>query len=119
MSLPLHTLSQLAANAHMWLTPVRAHVIAAAQFANVPNPPPASPGPASGAVTTLLAWLKWLALAACAASAIAAGGMIAVGSVTRRSELAARGKAGLVWSVIGAIVVGVGIPLVNHAFKLG
>jgi hypothetical protein len=119
MSLPLHTLSQLTASAQYWLAPVRAHAIIAAQFANVPNPPPASPGPGSGAVTTLLAWLKWLALAACAASAIAAGGMIAVGGVTRRSELAARGKAGLVWSVLGAIVVAVGIPLVNRAFRLG
>jgi hypothetical protein len=120
MSLPLLTLSQLTANAHHWLGPVRAHAInTAAQFTNVPNPPPASPGPGSGAITTLLAWLKWLALAACAASAIAAGGMIAVGSVTRRSELAARGKAGLVWSVLGAIVVAVGIPLVNRAFRLG
>jgi hypothetical protein len=85
----------------------------------VPNPPPASPGPGSGAIATLLGWLKWLALAACAASAVAAGGMIAVGGVTRRSELAARGKTGLVWSVVGAIVVAVGIPLVNHAFRIG
>lgn len=102
----LHLLPQLAASAHSWL-------------ADVPNPPPAIPGPGAGAVATLLAWAKWLALAACAASAVAAGGMIAVGSVTRRSELAARGKAGLVWSVVGAIVVAVGIPLVNHAFRLG
>jgi hypothetical protein len=45
--------------------------------------------------------------------------MIAVGGVTRRAELAARGKTGLLWSVVGAVVVAVGIPLVNHAFKLG
>lgn len=85
----------------------------------IPNPPPVSPGPGSAAIATLLAWTKWLALAACAASAVAAGGMIAVGSLTRRSELAVRGKTGLVWSVAGAIVVAVGIPLVNHAFRLG
>lgn len=102
MSLLPHVLSQLAASA-----------------GNIPNPAPASPGPGNGAIATLLAWTKWFALAACAASAVAAGGMIAVGSVTRRSELAARGKAGLVWSLIGAIVVAVGIPLVNHAFRLG
>ena len=119
MSLPLHALSQLTASAQFWLAPVRAHATLAAQITNVPNPPPSSPGPGTGAITTLLSWLKWLALAACAASAIAAGGMIAVGGVTRRSELAARGKAGLVWSIIGAIVVGVGIPLVNRAFRLG
>lgn len=102
MSLLPHVLSQLAASA-----------------GNIPNPAPLSPGPGSGAVASLLAWTKWLALAACAASAVAAGGMIAVGSVTRRSELAARGKAGLAWSVVGAVVVAVAIPLVNHAFRLG
>lgn len=102
MSLLPHVLFQLAASA-----------------GNIPNPAPASPGPGSGAVASLLAWTKWLALAACAASAVAAGGMIAVGSVTRRSELAARGKAGLAWSVVGAVVVAVAIPLVNHAFRLG
>jgi hypothetical protein len=63
--------------------------------------------------------VKWLALAACAASAAAAGGMIAVGSVTRRAELAARGKASLLWSVVGAVVVAIAVPLVNHAFRLG
>ena len=110
MSLQLHVLSQLTASAH--------HVIAAGG-GNVPNPAPASPGPGSGAVAVLLAWLKWLALAACAASAVAAGAMIAVGSLSRRSELAARGKAGLAWSVVGAIVVAIGIPLVNRAFRLG
>jgi hypothetical protein len=110
MSLLPHVLSQLAASAH---------TVVAAGLTNIPNPPPASPGPGGGAVATLLAWTKWLALAACAASAVAAGGMIAVGSVTRRAELAVRGKTGLVWSIIGAVVVAVGIPLVNHAFKLG
>lgn len=116
MSLPLHVLSPLTASAHFWLAPVRA---LAAGLGGVPNPAPASPGPGSGAVAALLAWMKWLALAACAASAIAAGGMIAVGSVTQRSDLAARGKAALVWCVLGAIVVAIGIPLVNHAFRLG
>jgi hypothetical protein len=117
MSLPLHVLSPLAASVHLWrLTPGMHHLAALA--ANVPNPAPVSPGVGS-AVTTLIAWVKWLALAACGASAVVAGGMIAAGGVTRRSELAERGKAALLWSVIGAVVVGVGIPLVNQAFRLG
>jgi hypothetical protein len=45
--------------------------------------------------------------------------MIAIGNLSRRSELAARGKAGLAWAVVGAIVVAIGIPLVNRAFRLG
>jgi|HubBroStandDraft_1064217.scaffolds.fasta_scaffold20699_3 hypothetical protein len=106
MLLPLHDLSQLTASAHSWL-------------ADIPNPAPASPGPGSGPLAALLAWMKWLALAACAASALAAGGMIAVGSVTRHAELAARGKTSLLWAVVGAVVVAVAVPLVNHAFRLG
>ncbi|HUZ24171.1 MAG TPA: hypothetical protein VMV07_10455 [Streptosporangiaceae bacterium] len=112
-------LSQLAASAHPGLLAISSGAAHAVQVANVPNPAPASPGPGGGAVTTLLAWVKWLALAACGASAIAAGGMIAAGSVTRRAELAERGKASLLWSVVGAVIVGIGIPLVNHAFRLG
>ena len=112
MLLPLHVLSQLTANAHVPLA-------AFTRLSDVPNPPPAAPGPGGGAVAALLSWVKWLALVACAASAVAAGGMIAVGSVTRCAELAARGKASLLWSVVGAVVVAIAIPLVNHAFRLG
>jgi hypothetical protein len=128
MSLLPHVLCQLTASGQYWLAPMKAHAdtlhaigtaAVAAGPPAVPDPSPASPGPGSGAITTLLAWLKWLALAACAASAVAAGGMIAVGSISRRSDLAARGKAGLGWSVLGAIVVAIGIPLVNRAFRLG
>jgi hypothetical protein len=99
MSLHLHALSQLAASA--------------------PNPAPAIPSVGGGAVTTLLAWVKWLALAACAASAVVAGGMMAAGSTTRRSGLAERGKLALLWSVAGAVVVAIGIPLINQVFRLG
>jgi hypothetical protein len=45
--------------------------------------------------------------------------MIAVGNVSNHANLAARGKTGLIWSVVGALVVAIGIPLVNHAFSLG
>jgi hypothetical protein len=103
----LHTLSLLAASAH-----------GAIRAAGIPNPAPASPGPGSSAIAELLSWVKWLALAACAASAVAAGGMIAIGSTTRRAELAERGKSSLLWSVIGAVIVAIGIPLVNHAFRI-
>jgi hypothetical protein len=99
MSLHLHVLSQLAAS--------------------VPNPAPASPGVGGGAVTTLISWVKWLALAACATSAVVAGGMMAAGSTTRRSGMAERGKVALLWSVAGAVVVAIGIPLINQVFRLG
>ncbi|HEY2579891.1 MAG TPA: hypothetical protein VGI74_26560 [Streptosporangiaceae bacterium] len=113
----LHTLSQLSASAHPGLLAhLPGHVSAAA--ANVPNPAPLSPA-AGGAITTLIAWVKWLALVACGASAVMAGGMIAIGSTTQRTGLAERGKTALLWSVIGAVVVSIGIPLVNRAFSIG
>jgi hypothetical protein len=119
MSLPLHVLSQLAANAQLGHAALGSEHAHAALAASVPNPAPLSPGAGGNAIRTLLAWVKWLALAACGASAIVAGGMMAAGSTTRRSELAERGKTALLWSIAGAIVVGIGIPLVNQAFKLG
>jgi hypothetical protein len=91
----------------------------AAGASGIPNVPPVSPAPGGTAVAALLSWVKWLALAACAVSAVAAGGMIAAGSLTRRAELAERGKASVIWSVVGAVIVAIAIPLVNHAFRLG
>jgi hypothetical protein len=117
MSLTLHLLSQLAANSQ--LGQLGQDHVRAVLAADVPNPAPLSPGPGGGAIMTLLAWVKWLALVACGASAIVAGGMMAAGSTTRRPELAERGKIGLLWSVAGAVVVAIGIPLVNQAFRLG
>ena len=119
MSLPLHLLSELAASTQLGPLALRPDHLRALLVADVPNPAPLSPGPGGGAITALLAWMKWLALAACGASAIVAGGMMAAGSTTRRSELAERGKTALLWSVVGAIVVAIGIPLVNQAFRLG
>ena len=117
MSLHLHVLSQLVASGQPGqLGPGHLRAVLAA---NVPNPAPVSPGAGGSAITALLAWAKWLALAACAAPAVVAGGMMAAGSTTRRSGLAERGKVALLWSVVGAVVVGIGIPLVNQAFRLG
>jgi hypothetical protein len=117
MSLPLHVLLQLSASVHPHLLS-QGHARALALPENIPNPGPVSPG-VGGTVTTLLSWTKWLALAACSASAVIAGGMIAIGSTTQRTGLAERGKSALLWSVIGAVVAAVGIPLVNHAFSIG
>lgn len=119
MSLPLQILSQLTASTHSWLLAIGTHAGDPVRLAEVPNPAPATPGPGGSAIAALLSWVKWLALAACAASAVAAGGMIAAGSVTRRAELAERGRASLLWAIVGAVIVAIGIPLVNDAFRLG
>jgi hypothetical protein len=113
----LHALSQLSASAHSSLLASGPQQVSTAA-ASVPNPSPATPA-AAGAITTLIAWVKWFALVACGASAVIAGGLIAVGSTTQRTGMAERGKTALIWSVIGAVVVAVGIPLVNRAFSIG
>jgi len=105
----------------------RAMFLAAAS----PSPGPAGGGPVqnvapsggglpgAGAVTTILAWTLWGSLVLCAVAAIGSGGAMAAGSLSRNPALAERGKATLLWSVIGAVVVGSAIALVNGAFGLG
>lgn len=86
----------------------------------VQNVTPSGSGlPGAGAATTILAWTLWGSLVVCAVAAIGSGGAMAAGSLSRNPALAERGKATLLWSVIGAIVVGSAIALVNGAFRLG
>ncbi len=86
----------------------------------VQNVAPSGGGlPGAGAVTTILAWTLWGSLVLCAVAAIGSGGAMAAGSLSRNPALAERGKATLLWSVIGAVVVGSAIALVNGAFGLG
>ena len=58
------------------------------------------------------------ALVLCVLAAIFAGGSMAVGRLSKRPHMAIRGQSALLWAVVGAVVVGVAIPLVNKAFGL-
>ena len=82
----------------------------------VPNPAPTSPVSSSG-VNTLLGYAKWGSLASCAASAVASGGMLAVGHLSSRPEVSDKGKRALLWSLGGAAVVALAIPVLDTIFS--
>ena len=82
----------------------------------VPNPPPADPTSGSNALSLLLSYAKWGAVVACAISAVASGGLLAVGSLSNRPDHADKGKRALIWSLGGVVVAAAAIPLVNTVF---
>jgi hypothetical protein len=81
----------------------------------VPNPVPVSPVSSSG-IDLLLGYAKWGALTACGASALISGGMLAMGHLSSRPDLAERGTKALLWSLLGAAVVALAIPTLNTIF---
>lgn len=84
-----------------------------------PHQPSGSGLPGSAAIDTLISWSMYGALVLCVLAAILAGGLMAVGRLSERPHMAVRGQSALLWAVIGALVVGIAIPLVNKAFGLG
>jgi hypothetical protein len=94
-----------------------AHVttILAAGSGVVPDPNPVSPVSSSG-VNLLLGYAKWGSLIACGTSALISGGMLAVGHLSHRPDVADQGKKALVWSLIGVAVVALAIPTLNTIF---
>lgn len=83
-----------------------------------PHSPDGTGIPGSNAVDTIISWSMYGALVLCVLAAILSGGFMAVGRLSERPHLAMRGQSALMWSVIGAVVVGVAIPIVNKAFSL-
>jgi hypothetical protein len=84
--------------------------------------PPVSPDatglPAAAAIHTLLAWAMALALSACVLGGIGSGAAIGVGNLTHRAHLIERGKSGLVCAVLGAVIAGSAVAMVNTGFGL-
>jgi hypothetical protein len=84
--------------------------------------PPVSPDstglPGGAAIHTLMAWAMALALFACVIGGIGAGAAIGIGNMTHRAHLIERGKAGLICAVLGAVVAGSAVTLVNTGFGM-
>jgi hypothetical protein len=84
--------------------------------------PPVSPDstglPGAPAIHTLMGWAMSLALAACVLGAIGSGAAIGIGHLSARPHLAERGKVGLVAAIIGAVVAGSAVHLVNTGYGL-
>jgi hypothetical protein len=85
-------------------------------LADVPNPAPVDPTGGSNGVNLLISYTKWGALIALAIVAVASGAMMAVGKLSNRPDTAEKGKTAFVWSVGGAVVVAIAIPLINSVF---
>lgn len=85
-------------------------------LADVPNPAPADPTGGAKGIPLLLSYVKWGALIACGIAALASGGLMAAGKLSNRPDTAEKGKSAFVWSMGGAIVVAIAIPLINTVF---
>jgi hypothetical protein len=69
--------------------------------------------PGAQAISKLMSWAKVLAITACGLGAFGSDAAIGIGHVIKNPHLAERGKAGLIAAVVGAVVVGAAIKLVN------
>lgn len=91
----------------------------AIRSADLPPIVPSDAGlPGGHAIGTLLSWAMYLGLTACVLGAIGAGAAIGVGNLSSRPHWSERGKVALVCSVLGALVVGSAVTIVNTGFGM-
>ncbi|MFC0080948.1 hypothetical protein ACFFRE_02090 [Aciditerrimonas ferrireducens] len=83
-----------------------------------PVSPTSSGLPIASGVNTILSWLMWGALILCGAGALISGGVMAFANHSARPDLSVRAKTGMLWSLGGAFLVGVAIPLVNAFYHI-
>jgi hypothetical protein len=81
------------------------------------NPDPSLLGGASGLVTQLLGLVMYISLVACVIAGLASGGMIAVGGVSRNIEMRSAGVRGLLYSIVGVVVIGSILVVMNTVFS--
>ncbi|MFJ8078739.1 hypothetical protein ACIQ7Q_33605 [Streptomyces sp. NPDC096176] len=84
----------------------------------VPGVTPALPPSVSNPVNTILAWTAGLGLAGAVLGGLLGWAFVAVGHNTERAQLAARGKQGILWSLIGAGGIGVTSALVLAFYNM-
>jgi len=81
------------------------------------NPDPSLLGGASGLVTQVLGLVMYISLVACIIAGLASGGMIAVGGVSRNVEMRSAGMRGLIYSIVGVVVIGSIVVIMNTVFS--
>ncbi|MEN8649712.1 hypothetical protein ABCR94_03410 [Streptomyces sp. 21So2-11] len=84
----------------------------------VPGFTPALPADVKTPVQQILAWAAGLGLAGAVLGGLVGWALVAVGHNTERAQLAARGKQGVLWSLIGAGGIGVTASLVLTFYNL-
>ncbi|MEV8396701.1 hypothetical protein [Streptomyces niveus] len=84
----------------------------------VPDYTPALPADVKEPVQLILAWTAGLGLAGAVLGGLMGWALVAVGHNTERAALAARGKQGVLWSLIGAGGIGVTSSLVLTFYNM-
>jgi hypothetical protein len=84
----------------------------------VPGVTPELPAELSGPISTILNWTAGLGLAAAVMGGLLGWALVAVGQNSERAALAARGKRGILWSLIGAGGIGATSALVLLFFNM-
>jgi hypothetical protein len=79
----------------------------------VPNPAPSAPPNLAGPVNTILGWGKWVVIACGVAGVLICGGKMALGHLTRSSNLAADAATHLPVIFLGLSLVAIAAPLVG------
>jgi hypothetical protein len=85
------------------------HVLAA----SVPNPAPAAPPGLAGPVNTILGWGKWSVIICGVAGVLICGGKMALGHLTRSSNLAADAATHLPVVFLGLSLVAISAGIVG------
>jgi hypothetical protein len=81
------------------------------------TPDPTLLGGAGGLVMQVLGLVMYISLVACVIAGLAAGGMIAVGGVSRNVEMRSAGMRGLIYSIVGVVVIGSILVVMNAVFS--
>jgi len=81
------------------------------------NPDPSLLGGASGLIVQVLGLVMYISLVACVIAGLASGGMIAVGGVSRNVEMRSAGMRGLIYSIVGVVVIGSIVVIMNTVFS--
>jgi hypothetical protein len=117
MSQILETLNNFAADPH-WQLLAADDPKGGENGGVVPNVVPALPAEVSNPVNNILAWTAGLGLAGAVLGGLLGWAFVAVGHNTERAQLAARGKQGVLWSLIGAGGIGVTSALVLAFYNM-
>jgi hypothetical protein len=81
------------------------------------NPDPSLLGGASGLITQVLGLVMYISLVLCVIAGLASGAMIALGGVSRNVEMRSAGVRGLLYSIVGVVVIGSIFVVMTTAFS--
>jgi len=84
-----------------------------------PHQPSGAGLPGSAAIDQIISWTMYGALISLVLGLVIGFAMVGIGNISERPHVATRGKTAIIWCLVGAVGVGVAVPLVNKFFALG